>query len=97
MHQHNICIELVKTNYLSIDRLLFNNCDQKPQVENCERDCFICSNELNSNEGSVTSKVTSLSYKLSCNDAGIYVVGTACGEQYTWKTTVRFTVRAKRH
>ena len=101
MNQYDICIELVKTNYLSIGRLLFNNCDQKPLLEQCERDCFICVNELNSNIGSVKSKVTNLSYKvdhkLTCNDAGIYVVGTACGEQYTGKTTTKYTARTKKH
>ena len=63
MSRYNVCIELVKTNNLSIGRLLFNNCDQKPLLEECERDCFICINGLNSNKGSVKSKVTNLSYK----------------------------------
>ena len=101
MTQYNIRIELVKTNHLSIGRILFNNCDQKPLVEECERDCYICVNGLNSNKGSIKSKVTNLSYKvdskLTCNNAGIYVVSGACGEQYTGKTTTTFMNRTKKH
>ena len=101
MDQYKIRMELVKTNYMSIGRLLFNNCDQKPLVNNCQRDCLICINELNSKKGSVTSIVTNLSYKvdhkLTCNDAGIYVVKTPCGEQYTGKTTNPFKVRTSKH
>ena len=101
LNQYKIGIDLVKTNYLSIGRLLFNNCDQKPILEICERDCFICSNHLKTNQGSVTSIVTKVSYKvdgkLTCKDGGIYVLGTPCREQYTGKTTNKFACRTKEH
>ena len=98
----NTYINIVKSTFPSLSRLLFNNNDKcgNPKKCNCSK-CEICKNEtLLSQLDHVTSSATGYSYpvdsSLSCTDGGIYVIKGACDSQYTGKT-VHFSTRSHEH
>ena len=95
-------IELVKSTSLSISQLLFRNCADKRESNNCDPNtCFICVNNMNNEEGTITSSITNNSYNvnnnLNCNDSGIYVATVGCKQQYSGKTTTPYNNRMFEH
>ena len=100
--QNTYHINIVKSTFPSLSRLLFNNNDKcgNPKKCNCSK-CELCKNEtLLSQLDHVTSSATGYSYpvdsSLSCTDGGIYVIKGACDSQYTGKT-VHFSTRSHEH
>ena len=97
-----IKIDIVKSTFPSLSRLLFNNNDNCSEARPCmNKKCQLCKHELQTSLNLVQSTTTGASYpvsnqNLSCSDGGIYVVTGACKSQYTGKT-VDFCQRFVEH
>ena len=94
-------IQIVKSTFPSLGRLLFNNNDNSNEHLVCSsKKCQLCANALQTSLDHVTSTTTNFSYpvdqNLSCTDGGIYVVKGECNSQYTGKT-VNFSKRFVEH
>ena len=95
-------VKIIKSTSLSLSRLLFNNNNTVVSAHRCpiDKKCVVCTSNIRSNTGVLTSNVTKEQYfvdsTLNCDDGGIYVVDGACGSQYTGKT-VDFQKRFKKH
>ena len=99
--QNTFHINIVKSTFPSISRLLFNNNDkcERPKNCNCSK-CDLCKNAIRSQLDHVRSTATGYSYpvdpSLSCTDGGIYLIRGAYDSQYTGKT-VHFSTRSHEH
>ena len=96
-----LCVTVVKTTYLSLSRMLFNNNDKQIVDRHCSNQrCIVCVNDLRSELDHVTSNVTGHSYhideNINCDNGGIYAVQGSCKDQYTGKT-VTFSKRISEH
>ena len=94
-------IDIVKSTFPSLSRILFNNNDACNEAVPCgNAKCQLCKHELQTSLDHVTSTTTGSTYpinqNLSCSDGGIYVVTGACKSQYTGKT-VDFSKRINDH
>ena len=100
--QNTFHVNIVKSTFPSLSRLLFNNNDKHDSPKTCScSNCDLCRNEtLRSPLDIVTSNATGYSYpvdtSLSCANGGIYVIKGACDSQYTGKT-VNFSTRSHEH
>ena len=95
-----IRIEIVKTTSPSLAKSLFSNNSNANHADNCGN-CIICRNSAINAQGTVSSTITGVSYKiprnLTCVNGGIYVYEGPCKDQYTGKTTVYFGTRTDEH
>jgi predicted GIY-YIG superfamily endonuclease len=94
-------INIVKSTFPSLGRMLFNNNDNHRELKHCTRKtCLLCKHTLQSSLDHVKSTTTGFAYQvdpnLSCTDGGIYVVKGICGSQYTGQT-VDFSKRFYGH
>ena len=96
-----LVIDVVKSTYLTLGQLLFNNNDCEHVDRRCSNEkCLVCVNEIRSSINFVTSTVNGHSYpideNINCDSGGIYMVKGACNAQYTGKT-VDFSNRFTEH
>ena len=96
-----LVIDIVKSTYLTLAQLLFNNNDSEHVNRTCSNEkCLVCVNNIRSSANLVTSTVNGCSYpideNINCDSGGIYMVKGACNAQYTGKT-VDFANRFQEH
>ena len=94
-------IEIVKSTYLTLGQLLFNNNDHEQVDRTCRTEkCIVCKNGIRSPIDRITSTVNGHSYPIdtnvNCDNGGIYMIQGACKAQYTGKT-VDFSKRLSEH
>ena len=94
-------IEIVKSTYLTLGQILFNNNDHEQVDRICSNEkCIVCKNSIRSPIDRITSTVNSYSYPIdtnvNCENGGIYMIQGACKAQYTGKT-VDFSKRLSEH
>ena len=94
-------IEIVKSTYLTLGQILFNNNDHEQVDRICSIEkCIVCKNSIRSPIDRITSTVNGYSYpidtNINCENGGIYMIQGACKTQYTGKT-VDFSKRIGEH
>ena len=94
-------IQVVKSTFLTLGQILFNNNDTAQLSRTCNNNkCIVCENDIHNPIDRVTSTVSGQSFpvdtNMNCDNGGIYMVKGACKAQYVGKT-VTFGKRLGEH
>ena len=98
--QNKIKFEIVKETGSSLGKILFNNNDRDRANKSCGEACNWCSvweGDSSNVKSNVDQSIHKIDSSLSCQDSGIYAVGSKCESQYTGKTTGPFNDRFGEH
>ena len=96
-----LSVQIVKSTYVTLGQLLFNNNDREILDRTCDNvKCIVCKNDIRSPTDCIVSTVNGRSYpvdtNINCKNGGIYMVQGACKAQYVGKT-VDFGKRIGEH